>query len=89
MPKHMTKDQLARLKGFPEIHKKFIEKAIYEMTIPDDPKDAVWPDYFRAEMVEVQQACVISEKDELYDGEYETEAAWFEAGWKAKPPRSK
>lgn len=88
IPKPITKEGLASLKGFPELHKKAIESAIGQY-MGDDPEDKIWPDYFRGEMVECQSAMVISEDDKLGDGEYETEAVWFLSGWMALVNRGK
>src|SRR4030042_1612495 len=77
----LTKGELEKRVGLPTIYKKAIEHAIYEMSMPDDLADAVWPDFFRAEVVNVEAACELC--DELKEDEYETEAGWFQAGWKA------
>ena len=82
--KPMTKDELAAMPGFPQVHKDALEKAIWNGVLTDDPEDKEWPDYFRAEEVECQLGCLISEDDELEDGEYETECIWFSCGWKAR-----
>ncbi|MBA7602298.1 hypothetical protein ES703_09386 [subsurface metagenome] len=82
--KPMTKEELERRTDIPEVHKKAIEHAIWEGVDPDDPEDKVWPDYFRADEVECQLGCQISEDDELEDDEYETECIWFQVGWKAR-----
>ena len=83
--KPMTKEELETLKGFPEVHKKAIEHAVWESTIADDPADKVWPDYFRAEEVGCQLECEISESDNAksLEREYEGNCVWFQSGWKA------
>ena len=53
-------------------------------SIPEDPEDKVWPDYFRADVVSVELASVLNEHDEVDDHFYTTEAGWFQAGWKAR-----
>ena len=80
----MTKEELEARTDIPEIYKKAIEHAIYEMALPDDPADAIWPDYFRAEVVTVELGCSLNEDDEVDDHFYNTEAGWFQAGWKAR-----
>jgi len=54
------------------------------MALSDDPADAVWPDYFRAEVVKVELESQLNDDDELADDFYNTEAAWFQSGWKAR-----
>lgn len=80
----LTKEDLEKQMGIPEVYKKAIEHAIYEMALPDDPADAIWPDYFRANVVSMELECQVSEDDELDDHFYVTEAGWFQAGWKAR-----
>lgn len=82
--KPMTREELEARTDIPEVHKKAIEHAIWESVDPDDPEDKVWPDYFRAEEVECQLGCQISEEDELDDDEYENDCVWFVVGWKAR-----
>lgn len=86
MPKRMkrriSKDELRQKVRLPQFYKDAIEEAIRQMSIPDDPADAVWPDYFRAEVVRVESECELLDK--LQDDEYQTEAGWFQAGWKAR-----
>ena len=81
-PARLTEEELQNQVGLPEIYKTAIEHAIYEMALPDDPEDAIWPDFFRAEVVNVEADSELC--DELKDDEYVTEAAWFQAGWKAR-----
>lgn len=83
-PSKLTKEDLEKQVGIPGVYKKAIEHAIYEMALPDDPADQVWPDYFRAEVVKVEMGCQIDEDDELDNHFYTTEAGWFQAGWKAR-----
>lgn len=84
----MTKEDLEKQVAIPEVYKKAIEHAIFEMTIPEDLEDKVWPDYFRADVVSVELGSVLNEDDELDDHFYTTEAAWFQAGWKAREKAS-
>jgi hypothetical protein len=84
MGKPMTKEELSVQVAIPKPYKDAIEHAIFEMAIPDDPEDKVWPDYFRAEVVECEKNSVLSDSDEVDDHFYVTEAGWFQAGWKAK-----
>lgn len=83
-PSKMTKEDLKKQVGIPEVYKKAIEHAIFEMTIPEEPEDKVWPDYFRREVVLCELSCELNDDDELDDHFYCTEAAWFQAGWKAR-----
>lgn len=62
--KPMTKEDLEVQRGIPTAYKKAIEHAIFEMSIPDEPEDAEWPDYFRGEVVEVEVNSVLNEDDE-------------------------
>jgi hypothetical protein len=78
----ISKEELNHKVRLSQFYKDAIERAIYEMSIPDDPCDAIWPDYFRAEVVNVEADCELLKQ--LKEGEYETEAGWFQAGWKAK-----
>lgn len=78
----LTKEELEKYAGLPGIYKEAIEHAIYEMALPDDPEDAIWPEFFRAEVVNVESESEI--RDELEEDEYVTEAGWFQAGWKAR-----
>ena len=87
-PQPMTKEDLEKQVAIPEVYKKAIEHAIFEMTIPEEPEDKVWPNYFRAEVVTVELGSVLNEDDELDDHFYVTEAGWFQAGWKAREKAS-
>ncbi len=87
--KPMTKEDLEVQRGIPTAYKKAIEHAIFEMSIPDEPEDAEWPDYFRGEVVEVEVNSVLNEDDEVDDHFYVTEAGWFQAGWKARQNQQK
>lgn len=78
----LTKEELQERKGLRKIYKTAIEHAIYEMVTPNDPEDAVWPDFFRAEVVNMEAECL--PKDSLKDDEYDTEACWFQEGWMAR-----
>ena len=80
----MTKEDLEKQVAIPEVYKKAIEHAIWEMTIPDESEDKVWPDYFRADVVSGEVNNALNDDDELDDHFYVTEAAWFQAGWKAR-----
>lgn len=80
----LTKENLEKQFGIPEVYKKAIEHAISEMSIPDDPADQEWPDYFRAEVVLTESGSQLSAEDELDDHFYVTEAGWFQSGWKAR-----
>ena len=84
VPAKLAKEDLEKQLGIPEVYKKAIEHALFEMAIPDDPEDKEWPDYFRAEVVKVEQGCALNDDDELAGNFYDTEAAWFQAGWKAR-----
>jgi len=84
MPIKLTKEDLEKQVGIPEVLKKAIEHALFEMAIPEDPEDKVWPDYFRGEVVSVEIKSVIAPGVEVDDDFYTTEAAWFQAGWKAR-----
>jgi len=84
IPSKLTKEDLEKQLGIPEVYKEAIEHAIGEMALPDDPADKVWPDYFRAEVVTMELDCRISEEDKLNDHFYCTEAAWFQTGWEAR-----
>lgn len=88
IPKPITKEELEKLANFPKVHKEAIESAIGEFVL-DDPEDKIWPDYFRGEMVNVQQGMEISEDDELERGTYETECVWFQSGWMALVNKNK
>ena len=78
----LTKDQLERQIKLPNIYKTAIEQAIYQVVNPDEPEDAVWPEFFRAEVVNMEADCELRER--LEDDEYMTEACWFQSGWKAR-----
>ncbi|MBA7677812.1 hypothetical protein ES703_86076 [subsurface metagenome] len=80
---YLTKELLAEMVNFPEAHKKAIEHAIWEMTLPDDPRDHRWPNHFRAAEVNCQLECQISDDDKPAEDEYEGDCVWFGAGWKA------
>jgi hypothetical protein len=80
----LTKEDLEKQIGIPEVYKRAIEHAILEMTIPEDPEDKVWPSYFRAEVVSCEVNNVLNDDDELDDHFYVNEAGWFQAGWKAR-----
>ena len=82
--KPMTKEDLEKQVAIPEAYKKAIEHAIFEMSIPDDPEDTEWPDYFRGHVVDMELDCVLKKDDEIDDHFYTTEAGWFQAGWKAR-----
>ena len=82
--KPMTKEELEAQRCLPTVYKKAIEHAIFEMSIPDDPDDAEWPDYFRGEVMATEEHSALNEDDEIDDHFYVTEAAWFQAGWKAR-----
>ncbi len=84
----MTKEDLEKQVAIPDVYKKAIEHAIFEMSIPDDPADKEWPDFFRAEVVTVELGSVLNDDDEVDDHFYVTEAAWFQAGWKAREKAS-
>ena len=83
-PYSMTEKELQKLPGIPEAYKAAIEHAIYEMALPDDPADKVWPDYFRGEVVETEKAFVLNEWDKVEEDHYCQYAGWFQAGWKAR-----
>lgn len=87
--KPMTKEELEVQRGIPAVYKKAIEHAIFEMSIPDEPEDAEWPDYFRGNVVDMELRCALPENAELDDHFYVTEAGWFQAGWKAKQNQQK
>lgn len=78
----LTKEELGKYADLPGIYKEAIEHAIHEMALPDDPEDAIWPECFRAEVVNVESECELL--DGLKEDEYVTEAGWFQAGWKAR-----
>ena len=78
----LTKEELKQYADLPGIYKEAIEHAIHEMALPDDPEDAMWPEFFRAEVVNVESECELC--DELKEDEYVTEAGWFQGGWKAR-----
>jgi len=80
----LTKKDLEKQAGLPEVYKKALEHALYETSLPDDPEDAIWPEYFRAEVVLTESGSELHEWDKLDDLEYCTEANWFQAGWKAR-----
>ena len=80
----LNKEDLEKQLSIPEVYKKAIEHAIFEMSIADDPEDAEWPDYFRWEIVTMELNCALKEDAEIDDHFYTTEAAWFQAGWKAR-----
>ena len=82
--KPMTEEELAAKDDIPQVHKDAIEQSIRNWSLPDDPEDKEWPDYFRAAEVQCQLGCEIGEDDELEDGEYDTDCVWFAAGWKAR-----
>jgi hypothetical protein len=84
MPKRfvrVTKEELRTKVKLPQFYKDAIEHAIYEMSIPTDLDDTIWPDYFRAEVINMEADCELLDK--LDDDEYVTEAGWFQSGWKA------
>jgi len=85
----LTKEDLEKQVYLPEYYKKAIEHAIYEMALPDDPADAEWPDYFRAEVLSMEKDCELLDEDKIDDHFYVTEAGWFQAGWKARHEGSK
>ena len=78
----LTKEELEKYASLPKIYEEAIEHAIYKMALPDDPEDAIWPEFFRDEVVNVESDCELC--DELKEDEYVTEAGWFQAGWKAR-----
>ena len=84
----LSKEDLEKQIGIPDILKRAIEHAIFEMALPDDPEDGEWPDYFRAEVVMVESSCELTPGVEVDDQFYTTEAGWFQAGWKAQKKRS-
>ena len=83
IPPKLTREELAIQVEIPQILKQAIEDAIYEMALPDDPEDEIWPDYFRAEVAKVEIESTLSPGVEVDDHFYVTEAGWFQAGWKA------
>ena len=80
----MTREDLEKQLGIPDVLKKAIEHAIYEMALPDDLEDKEWPDYFRAEVAKMESECTLIPGTEVDDHYYVTEAGWFQAGWKAR-----
>jgi len=84
----LTKEDLEKQLGIPDILKEAIEHAIFEMAIPDDKEDAEWPDYFRAEVVKIETESTLAPDVEVDDHFYVTEAGWFQAGWKARDKAS-
>lgn len=84
VPFKLTKEDLEKQVGIPDVLKEAIEHAIFEMALPDDPEDREWPDYFRAEVVKIESECTIAPGVEVDNNFYSTEAVWFQAGWKAR-----
>lgn len=78
----LTREELEVQINLPLIYKQAIAHALEEMVLPDDTEDAIWPDFFRAEVVNMESACELL--DELKEDEYITEAGWFQSGWKAR-----
>ncbi len=84
IPSKMTKEDLDKQVSIPDYYKRAIEHAIYEMALPDDPADDIWPDYFRAEVVMIESDCEPLDEEKVDKNLYTTEAGWFQAGWKAR-----